>query len=241
MQRFFIDEKTVANSLIEITGEQFHHAIHVLRLTKGEEILLIGQKNQLKAVITEVTKTKLVAKVKSKKLIPFSPIKIELFQGLPKRSKFDFIVEKSTELGVDLIYPLLTERTVVTLEPAKIAKKLNRWQKIALEAARQSQRLSVPEIKPPLPFKELPARLSSYSLSLVFWEESTCLLSEEMLKQLREGHLAIIIGPEGGFSQQEVNLLKRAGAREVSLGPRILRTETAPLAALAVINFLLKR
>lgn len=239
--RFFIDEEKIVNNMLEITGEQFHHAVHVLRLTKGEQIVLIGQKHQFKAVIAEVTKAKLVAQIKSKKPILLSPIKIDLFQGLPKSSKFDFIVEKTTELGVDCIYPLITERTVVTLEPEKTAKKLSRWQKIALEAARQSRRLSVPEVKPPLPLKELPVRLNSYSLSLVFWEEATSCLDEEMLRQLREGCLAIIIGPEGGFGQQEVELLKKAGAIEVSLGPRVLRTETAPLAALAVINFLLKR
>ena len=240
-RRFFIDENKIKNAQVEITGEQYHYVVHVLRLTRGEKIVLIGQKYQFKAVIAEVTKAKLVAKISSKKLIPISPLKIDLFQGLPKSSKFEFIIEKSTELGVDQIYPLLTERTVVTLEPAKTAKKLSRWQKIALEAARQSRRLSVPEVKPPLPFKELLEKLSSYSLSLVFWEESTSWLNEQQLKPLKEGRLAIIIGPEGGFSQQEVEQLKKVGALEVSLGPRILRTETAPLAALAVINFLLKR
>lgn len=237
-RRFFILEKEIDQNLVNITGSEYHYAVHVLRLTAGDEITLIGQSYKFKATVKTITKTKLVAEIKAKSLLTFSPIKLELFQGLPKATKMDMIVEKSTELGVDVIYPLLTERTVVSLNAAARAKKINRWQKIAREATRQSNRSTIPRVEPPLEFNQAIKLLTNYNLIIVFWEKATARLDASLFINLKKGRVAVFIGPEGGFSEAEINCLKSNGAFIASLGPRILRTETASLAALAIIGWL---
>lgn len=240
-RRFFIAEEDIHNNLVTLMGEEHHYAVKVLRLTEGETVTLIGQKNIFKAKVTAISKHSLTAQLFSQEKITPPLISIDLFQGLPKAAKFDLVIEKCTELGIDTIYPLLTERTVVTVKKESLVKKLARWQKIAREATRQSRRTTIPQVKPPLFLEQAAPLIPNYNLALVFWEKATDWLPEERLKRLGKGKLSVFVGPEGGFSEAEVELLKSKDALVCSLGPRILRTETVPIAVLAILNFIFKR
>jgi 16S rRNA (uracil1498-N3)-methyltransferase len=159
-------------------------------------------------------------------------VKLTLAQGLPKGRKMDLIVEKCVELGVRQIIPMLTERTVAK------ATKLARWQKIAKEAAEQAKRAVIPEVMPALEFQEVLRLKDQFDLALIPWEEEDkTSLKQALTSSLAARSILLLIGPEGGFSGAEVGSAKKAGFVSVSLGKRILRTETAGLAALAAITY----
>ena len=166
-------------------------------------------------------------------------MRITLFQGLAKGDKVETVIQHGTELGVCGFVPVASSRAVVKLEPKKAVERVERWQRIAREAAEQSRRGAVPAVAEVVSWKQAAARCRDYDLALVPWEEGG-----EPLKTVLEAHpgaktVAVFIGPEGGLSPDEVALAREHGARAVTLGPRILRTETAGLAAAAAILYAL--
>jgi len=172
--------------------------------------------------------------------VPGEPaLKVILVQGLPKGDKFDLIIEKSTELGVSVILPVRSRRTVVNLEAAKVEKRLARWQRIAQEAAKQYGRAVVPRVEPLRDFAQVVMELSPHGLALIPWEEEKNRSLKEVIAQSKglTGPVTVFIGPEGGFEEEEVMLARQRGANPVSLGPRILRTETAGVAVLAILMY----
>jgi 16S rRNA (uracil1498-N3)-methyltransferase len=232
MHRFF----TPTEQFPAITGSDAHQIRDVLRLKPGDRLeLLTGDGLVHEAKISHLAKERIDCEILSSSPTDSEPkIRITLAQGLPKGRKMDLIVEKCVELGVSQIIPLLTERTV-----AKEAK-LERWRKIAKEAAEQSKRAMVPEIKEIIKFNDLLKLKDQFSLALIPWElEQDCSLKKLFTDNRITGYssILIVIGPEGGFSQAEVAAAVQAGFVPVSLGKRILRTETAGLAALAAINY----
>lgn len=162
---------------------------------------------------------------KKKKVIP----KITLFQGLPKGDKIDFILQKNTEIGVTKFVPMITERTIVKLSSKKVKKRLKRWTKIVKEASKQCMRIDIPEVKQPISFNKAVSYFKNYDLVLIPWEQEKKVSVRKTIKNLDRNitNIAVLIGPEGGFSVDEVEMAKRFGAVSVTLGPRILRTETA--------------
>jgi len=171
------------------------------------------------------------------------PIEITLVQGLPKSDKMDFIVQKVTELGVKRIIPVITQRTIIRLGKEKAQVRRIRWQRIALEAAKQSGRAIIPEVREVIPFIQALNNLNGESLNLIPWEEETSTSLKEVLKHHTShiphpvSQITVFIGPEGGFTPEEVRAAREKGALPVSLGPRLLRTETAGLVTLAMILY----
>ncbi|MFA5840439.1 MAG: 16S rRNA (uracil(1498)-N(3))-methyltransferase [Candidatus Margulisiibacteriota bacterium] len=237
MPRFFVSPDQIP----VISGEDVHHIRDVLRMQLGEELeLLDGNGKAYQVKIAEYNKNTIICQILSTKTIEDpTKVKITLAQCLPKADKMKLIIQKSSELGVWSIIPIRSERTI-----AKSEKK-ERWQTIAKEAAQQCRLTYVPNITEVKSFKEILSEAKDYSLAIIPWEneqekslKSLISISPDSPSQIsRFPDILILIGPEGGFSTNEIELAKHAGFIPVSLGPRILRTETAGLAMLAMINY----
>lgn len=246
--RFFVEPWQIEGDSVQISGEELVHLARVLRLTPGSAVTICdgtGQEYQtiLREVLPEVAIAQIVERVPS---TAEPQVKITLVQGIPKADKMDFIIQKGTELGISEFLPVFTERTVVQLSGAKALRRRERWQRIAKEAAKQSQRAIIPKIHPPLYWQECLARYGEKTqgrLGLFLWEELAgqgskgILAASRKLKQSELRDIWIFIGPEGGWSETEAGEAVAMGITALSLGPRILRTETAGIVAAAVILY----
>jgi len=242
MSRFFVFKKFEVNDHVIISGDDAHHIAKVLRYKPGDVLKLSdGNQAEGEAEIIDIDyknlqiKTKIIAKNNMEKLYP----KITLFQGLPKGDKMTFVIQKATEIGISSIVPIKTKRTIVEIEPDKIASKRQRWQKIAVEAAKQCMRIDIPKIEAPKDFASCLSELASFQLVIIPWEMEHSRSLKEVLQEttgeIRD--IAVFIGPEGGFSEEEIEIAKNTKAICVSLGPRILRTETAALAVCSILMY----
>lgn len=246
MLHLFADPSDVQDELLTITGPEVNHIRNVMRLKPGEEISVSigGDGKEYRYGIESYTEDSVLCRlrfVKDKEVE--LPVKVLLFQGLPKADKMDLIVQKAVELGAAEIIPVSMERCVVKLDAGKAAKKTARWQTIAESAASQSRRSIIPRILAPMSMKEAveyakeqtEVRVIPYELQ----EDDGSV--KQYLESLKEGRsVSIFIGPEGGFAPGEVELAKEAGIRPISLGRRILRTETAGLAILSWLIYILE-
>jgi 16S rRNA (uracil1498-N3)-methyltransferase len=237
MARFFLDlEGLPLDKSIAITSDDAAHIAKALRLQPGEQIEVVIAGQAYSAQLTQIAPDLVLADVGEQLAISSeSGVAVHLYQGLPKGDKLDLVIQKATELGVTTITPVLTERVVVKLKPDAVAKKLQRWQRIALEAAKQSRRLLVPQVYAPTNLRNLPM-LAKRELALVAWEEETTDL-KPLLQTSAYDAVHVFVGPEGGLASSEVEFLLERGWLSVALGPRILRTETAPIALMAVIQY----
>jgi len=238
--RFFVAPEQISEEKAEIFGEDVKHIAKVLRLQLGDKITILdGTGYQYKTEITDLAKDKVLVKVLEKiKSETEPPINVHLIQGLPKGDKFDLIVQKCTELGIKSLRPVNSERSVVKLDAKKAFVRVERWQKIAKEAAEQSARGLVPRVLELQDLKKVLEGLGDESLVLIPWEAEQSQSLREVLKQgVVYKDIYIVIGPEGGFSTAEIEGAKTTGAVPVTLGPRILRTETAGFAALTMILY----
>ena len=242
MHRFYV-ENPIAETGVTVTlsAEESAHAAKVLRLRPGEEVRLLDDENLWEAVLESVDSKATVAKVTALCPSPEAPAQAVLFQGLPKADKLELIAQKGTELGMWELWPVEMERSVAKADKAdKADKKRERLSRIALEAAKQSGRAHVPEVASTIPFAKALNKLDEFDLVLVAWEEEHSLPMSQAVAKHVEAHgtpkrVMIVIGPEGGISQREWEQLKEHGAVSVTLGRRILRTETAGLCALSVL------
>ena len=280
MTRIFLPPEGLASNQIKITGEQARYLSLVLRVTPGETITILdGAGRRYTCRIIQAHKKEVLAeKIKQELYSAESPISITLAQGIPKGEKMDLIIQKSTELGVKKIIPLITEHAEV-----RETGKLERWRKIALSAAQQSGREKIPEIESPVSLKEflkiqtgyyhpplhpLPSREGNKSgnfssipsnllansnppsipplakgdeggfLRIIFSETEKNQTLKKVLKDFKDSpDIVVLIGPEGGFSQEEAALAVKSGFIPVSLGPRILRTETAAITAISILQY----
>ena len=236
--RFFISPDQISGSRISISGEDVRHIAAVLRMKSGELLVLCdGQGVEYTVKIVEVGRTVIMTDiVGSSKREPLYP-RVVLGQGLPKATKMDFIVQKATELGVSSIVPLVTERTIVKLRDAQ--KRTARWQKICRKAAMQSNRADIPQIVPIATFRDfiLASDYVPLTLNLLPWEEGTQPIKDVLRKHQNVKKIIVLIGPEGGFSAAEAEMATANKFNLVSLGPNILRTETASVAVLSVIGY----
>lgn len=239
-RRFFIGPSIIDGDMAIIDGELAHQIGRVLRLKEGDPVCLLdGLGNEHEARITALSKDEVRARIASTERCPGEPsLKLTLAICLPKGDKLELIVQKCCELGISGLIAVSSERSVARLDPGKAASRLERWRKIATEAAEQSGRGTVPEIQGILGVSDLVSHIQQHSLALVAWEDEDCTSLREVLREHRDASsMMLIVGPEGGFSEREIECLRAAGARCVSLGKRLLRCETAAIAACAAIMY----
>ena len=235
MSKFFVKPEQIKNDNIIIDGDDVNHILNVLRMKKDDEIQVCNQVTgeNYKARIVQYSKNEIECKIEEKiGKSTESNVHITLFQGIPKFEKMELIIQKNTEVGVNNIVPVVMERTVVKLDEKVASKKLDRWQKIAEIAAKQSMRDIIPNVKSIIKTKEID--VDRYDVVLVAYENEEHNMLKAELKKLesqnkQEYNIAIVIGPEGGISEKEIELLDEKNVKFVSLGKRILRTETAGL------------
>lgn len=244
MQRYFIQSEQVVNDTFELDQDASRHITKVMRMREGEKIIVVY--NRI-AHICEISSLEPVVKaVPTGKTVrsPEMPIQVTIACGLPKGDKLELITQKGTELGMFALIPFVAERSIVKWDDKKAKKNVERLQKIALEAAEQSHRTHVPVIEMPQSFKQLLTMIGNYDAVFIADEEDAKLEERThfatKLQQFAEASgqsILCIFGPEGGIARTESDALKAAGAKTMSLGPRILRAETAPLYALAAISY----
>lgn len=239
LHRFFVREHAADGSgRLSLSDADVHHALDVLRLAPGHRIVCVDP-NGL-ALEVRITKTEGgVIEGDAVGVVDAAPVpRVWLVQGLAKGEKMDAVVRQATELGVERIVPLASSRSVVRLDAGKAEAKRARWQRVAAEAAKQSQRTHVPEVAPVADMAALASELGAVALVLVAWEDAKSAPSVRRAIEeagLAEGDaVAVVVGPEGGFSPDEVATLVDAGAKTVWLGPTTLRTETAGVVAVAL-------
>ena len=235
MRRFFCDN--ITESTATITGDDAHHISRVLRMKPGDALSLCdGAGGEYDAVITSVSPEAVVCTLGGKyDSSTESPVAVTLFQCLPKTGKMETIVQKCTELGVFAVVPVVSARCVV-IPNKDFEKKRDRYNRVALEAAKQSRRAVVPQVQPLIELKKVDP--TQFDLFLVAYEEEDARSLKIALRQADSPKtIAILIGPEGGLEEGEVSRFTAEGALSVSLGKRILRTETAGMAMLAQILY----
>ncbi|HKZ18169.1 MAG TPA: 16S rRNA (uracil(1498)-N(3))-methyltransferase [Geobacteraceae bacterium] len=240
MRRFFFDKIIPAEGNVIVSGNLFRHMAKSLRLKIGTAVMLAdGEGHQCTGVIREIGKESLIVFIEQTVLKPGGETgpEITLYQGLPKGNKMEFILQKSTELGVSEIVPFVAGRSIPRLPKERESERLVRWQKIALEAARQSDRIIFPRVSP---LKEFSGVLDSsiHSVKLLLWEKEQSTRLKPILSDLSPPEsVAVMVGPEGGLTDEEAKAAMEAGFIPVTLGHRILRTETAAIAILAILQF----
>ena len=240
--KFFVAREQINNNKVTLTGSDVSHIRTVLRLKAGDSIQVISDSDKWLTVRLVEVKTKEVKGevVTSVTINVESPLAVHLGQALTKGNKFDVILRKSVELGVRSITPLMTERCVVKTHRTEVGKKIERWKKIALESSKQCGRTQIPQVAEGgiATLETFCHKIDHQDLKLVFWEleEKKTLKDIELDAQPRS--VAVLIGPEGGFSQAEIENVREYGFQTVSLGRRILRAETAPVVALALLQSL---
>ncbi len=243
MARVFVNPEMIDESTVTITDTgDIRHITRVLRLGEGDRIEVSDKTEyEYDCIIASAAEDTIIAEIAAKRKFASEPaVKVTLFQGIPKAGKMEAIVQKCVELGIYEIVPVWTERTVVT-DKGNLKKKLERWQKIADEAVKQCRRGIIPSVAKDAKLAGL--SFDGYDLVLLAYENEErqglkdCLEAIDKKGTEKPKKIAIIIGPEGGFSENEVKLMTESGARSVTLGKTILRTETAGPAMLAMIMY----
>lgn len=239
MHRFFVEKEQITDDIIEIIGSDVKHIKDVLRLKSKEKIEIasdgITYTCELESLLKDKIATRIIDRTKG---MNESPIDIILYQGLAKGSKMDLIIQKCTEVGVKEFYPVATHRSVVKIKDIKKEQsKVERWNSIADEAAKQSKRDILPIVQNIISFDEMIELLKGQENILVPYEDEKKSTIKEKLKISENKKIHLIIGPEGGFEPSEIEILKELGANIVTLGPRILRTETAGIVAATIILY----
>lgn len=243
MQRYFVKNRASEDRFF-IDEEDRHHIVKVMRMELGDQIICVDPDGkQAICRLAEITDERVAADVVQwKEEVSELPISVTIASGLPKGDKLEWIIQKGTELGAHQFIPFSAARSVVKWDEKKAAKKIERWQKIAKEAAEQSHRAMLPKVERAMSFKELLAKSKEFDYKLAAYEEESrngeTSVFSAVLKQLKPGEsLLLVFGPEGGLSEEEVQQLTHNGFDLCGLGPRILRTETAPLYSLAAISY----
>lgn len=243
MYKFFVSTNQIHNQYIKILGGDVKHISNVLRLHTSDRIIICN-KDTSQSFVTEIIKIdkecidcKIIEQITESKE---TNINVDVFQGLPKFDKMELIIQKATELGARAIYPVAFERCIVKLSGDSEKKKIERWQKISEVAAKQSKRDIIPLVKSVINVEEICQNIENYDIILLAYEneENNSIKYElQKLDKNKELSIGIIIGPEGGITNKEAEKLEKAGIKSVSLGKRILRTETASLAILSDIIY----
>jgi len=240
MRRFLVEKDRISGNRAFLKEDEARHIGKVLRLGVGDTIYLLDEEGSTyHAMITardaKTVEVEIVEKIPPQKE---TSMEIVLGQAIPKAQKMDLIVQKATELGVSSIIPFLSDRSVPLLDAERSLRKRMRWQKVAVEATKQCGRTIVPQVDAIIPFRGLLNRWDENSLKIMLWEDEKNNTLKDLLKTHQpSARVVILVGPEGGFSGQEVNMAREAGFHTVSLGKYILRTETAGMSLLSIVHY----
>lgn len=241
MYRFFVEPCQIGEKEIRICGSDVNHIKNVLRMKQGEEILISSGENLEYTCYIQEMQEEVTAHIMYVQEAGYElPSRIFLFQGLPKGDKMELIIQKAVELGIHQIVPVASRRSVVKLDKKKEEKKIVRWQAIAESAAKQSKRMYVPQVAGVMSFGEAVQYAGKLDVVLMPYELAKGMKeTKEIIRGIQKGQsVGIFIGPEGGFEEEEVRqAVSLAGARPITLGKRILRTETAGLTVLSILMF----
>lgn len=244
MPRFFVKTEQINENEITIIGEDVNHIKNVLRKKIGDKLEVCNQETgtTFECEIAEINEAEIKNHIISENKMTNSKILVDIFQGLPKAEKMELIIQKSVELGVNAIIPVKMQRCVVKLDIKSENKKIERWQKISESAAKQSGRNLIPQIHKIIKIEEISKLKNEYDIIIICYEnekENNIKKEIQKLKQNKkqEIRIAIVIGPEGGLEENEVKYLQKEGAKIVTLGNRILRTETVSLNILSIIMY----
>lgn len=239
--RIYFPRMSEDETLIEIEGDNLRYIRNVLRLNEGDPVMLFdGSRYEYSAIIRTYTALNASLKITGKQSIQYPATNITLAQSLAKSTKMDFIVQKATELGVTRLIPFVSSRSVPKLSESKISARVSRWRKIAIEASRQCKRVIIPEVTSIISFDEMLKQANKDDVCIIFWEEESkrglkTILHDEKWKDAN--HFFLVVGPEGGFSREEAEKASRNSFISATLGKYILRTETAAVSILAIIQY----
>jgi 16S rRNA (uracil1498-N3)-methyltransferase len=240
MHRFFVSNENIQNDTIVIIGDDVAHITRVLRLRVNEKIEISnGCGIEYICSISEISKKEVICSIlETFKNTTEAPIEITLFQGIPKSQKMDLIVQKCVEIGAVDFYPVITERVIVKLDDKDISSKIDRWNRISEEAAKQSNRGIIPRVHNPITFEKAINFMKDMDLCIIPYENEKNTNIKEIIKDKSNiKKVGIIIGPEGGFEAKEVKTCIDNNILPVTLGPRILRTETAGFVAATIVQY----
>lgn len=239
MSRFFVPPEAVKGSSIVIGGKEAHHILDVMRLKVSDTVVTFdGTGKEYKGVIREVSRNSLTVEIKDVRIPAGGESgRITLLQAMPKKEKMDYIVEKATELGVHAIAPVITARTIPDWSESKKKAQSERWAKIAREAAKQCSRLDIPSISPISDFADSIKAYADFDMKMIAVLNDETVSVKSAMAGFTTGKIAIAIGPEGDFTSEEVSMAKDCGFKPVSLGSRVLKSDTAGLALLAILNY----
>lgn len=239
MRKFFVKNEDIKDGIARINGDDAHHIINVLRFKIGTKLIISDGKNQYVVSVIDIENSSVILKIiEEYNQVVESPINITLYQGLPKSDKMDLIIQKCTEIGIKKIVPVETEFSTIKIKEKNIYNKISRWKKISLEASKQSGRSIVPDVLMPVGFKDALESLNEFDLCLIPYEKETNMRLKDVLKKNFDAkNICVFIGPEGGFSENEIMAAIEYGAIPVTLGPRILRTETAGIVTSSIILY----
>lgn len=243
MPRFFVDESKIdlRSSVVTLDGENASHISLSLRMRCGEEITVCSLRDGTvyDCEIFEITKNAVAAKILNAGQNNSEPdVCVRLFQALPKGDKFELVIQKCVELGISEIVPVITDRCVSRPDAKSIPRKLERWNRIALEAAQQSGRCIVPKVCAPIDFKSAVCEMKNATSSFMCYEKHSGKSLNDILQKDDIKDISFFVGPEGGISCEDADFAEKNGITLVGLGKRILRTETAPICVLSGIMFL---
>ena len=246
MYQFFVEPSQIQGNRIVITGSDVNHIKNVLRMKPGDEIAVSNGMDgkEYRCGIEAFTEDEIVCGLRFVKEDGVElPSKIYLFQGLPKADKMELIIQKAVELGAFEVIPVAAKRCVVRLDEKKAAGKISRWQGIAEAAAKQSKRAVIPKVHPVLSMKEAVAYAQNMDVKLIPYELAEGMQhTKQMIEAVKpEQSIAVFIGPEGGFEESEIQMAREAGIEPVTLGRRILRTETAGFTVISWLMYQLEQ
>lgn len=236
---FFVDKDKMKNDYIYIESSDVNHIKNVLRKNVGDILNVVSENVIYKSEISEITQNQVVCKILDKQEKKKSNVELTIFQGLAKADKIEYIIQKCTELGVSEIVPVEMKRCVVKLDDKDKLKKIDRWRKIAEVAAKQSLRNDILKVEKILSFSLLLEEIKNYDLVILAYEKEKSVTLKSVLKDIDDSisKIAVIIGPEGGIDEEEAEILINNNAKSITLGERILRTETAPVAISAMMMY----
>ena len=244
MYQFFVEPEQIGPEWATITGPDVNHIRNVLRMKPGEAVRISdGKGSCYDGTVDTLQSAEIIVRLTGEKMESTElPVEVVLFQGLPKSDKMEWIIQKNTELGVGAIVPVATSRAVVKLDEKKADSKVKRWNGIAEAAAKQSKRTLIPEVRSVLSFKQALAESATFDVKLMPYENAEGMaFTRKCIGEIRPGaKVAVFIGPEGGFSEEEVQGASEMGFLPITLGRRILRTETAGMSVLSMISYALE-
>jgi 16S rRNA (uracil1498-N3)-methyltransferase len=237
MPRFYLPPSQIQDNHFRLTGPEAHHALHVLRKKAGDELELFdGRDRAFLGRIERISDGAIDGKIVSAKTSATAPVEIWLYAALIKGPRWDWLLQKACEVGVNVVIPIETSRTVIHLDGKEMSGKLERWNRIALEAAKQCGRAATMVIRTPQSFADALKQIQAGSLFIFPWEKENQKTIREACANFKGNRACLWIGPEGGWTQEEAQAAQSCGAVPVTLGKNLLRSETAGIVAAALLS-----